>query len=399
MDRDSITGAFLNSDDTGLTTNVFLTEPRIYGLRVTKEWSGGPWWTGADPASHGPFPLTVELGGQVQKQDAPYETMAIDWANGVPAELDPRGVENRDLDWGDGRSLKLTWRPAGAPWFVSGAVRYGRTNGGRHDMRGEVETTQTLCALPSDSFFGYLLCNPASPYYDSYPQFHSLTTLEWSDGNARDREEHTIVDFTVGHDVGLGALTHSTLSAGLRQASFKSASTLYARAVVNWQAPDGWFVYDSSYTEGTVNLRANRKFDGAGPMASWDAAARLLGGDETGRLNLAWSIGAGALFGKQETRIEGQEQTVERQGQLKYAPLPAGEPTIIDRSGTRSQEVTVPVVDLSLGLSYEAGRISVGTGYRWERYFNVLDAGFTEHRSYDRTIDGPYFKVSLGFGG
>jgi len=33
-----ITGAFLNSDDSGLTTNVFLTDPRLFGVRVTKNW-------------------------------------------------------------------------------------------------------------------------------------------------------------------------------------------------------------------------------------------------------------------------------------------------------------------------------------------------------------------------
>ena len=34
----AITGAFLNSDDTALTTNVFLTDPRLYGLRITKSF-------------------------------------------------------------------------------------------------------------------------------------------------------------------------------------------------------------------------------------------------------------------------------------------------------------------------------------------------------------------------
>ncbi len=34
----AITGAFLNSDDSGLTTNVFLTDPKLIGLRVTKNW-------------------------------------------------------------------------------------------------------------------------------------------------------------------------------------------------------------------------------------------------------------------------------------------------------------------------------------------------------------------------
>jgi outer membrane receptor protein involved in Fe transport len=34
----AITGTFLNSDDTGLTTNIFLTDPKLIGIRVTKNW-------------------------------------------------------------------------------------------------------------------------------------------------------------------------------------------------------------------------------------------------------------------------------------------------------------------------------------------------------------------------
>src|SRR6185437_14519955 len=34
----AITGDFLNSDDTALTTNVFLTDPKLIGVRVTKNW-------------------------------------------------------------------------------------------------------------------------------------------------------------------------------------------------------------------------------------------------------------------------------------------------------------------------------------------------------------------------
>ena len=34
----AITGAFLNSDDTALTTNVFVTDPRLFGVRLTKNW-------------------------------------------------------------------------------------------------------------------------------------------------------------------------------------------------------------------------------------------------------------------------------------------------------------------------------------------------------------------------
>ena len=38
LDTTAITGAFLNSDDSGRTTNVFLTDPRLFGLRITKNW-------------------------------------------------------------------------------------------------------------------------------------------------------------------------------------------------------------------------------------------------------------------------------------------------------------------------------------------------------------------------
>jgi len=34
----AITGTFLNSDDSGLTTNVFVTDPKLIGVRVTKNW-------------------------------------------------------------------------------------------------------------------------------------------------------------------------------------------------------------------------------------------------------------------------------------------------------------------------------------------------------------------------
>ncbi len=38
FDTTAITGAFLNSDDTGLSTNVFTTDPRLFGIRITKNW-------------------------------------------------------------------------------------------------------------------------------------------------------------------------------------------------------------------------------------------------------------------------------------------------------------------------------------------------------------------------
>jgi len=38
FDTTAITGDFLNSDDSALTTNIFVTDPRLFGVRVTKNW-------------------------------------------------------------------------------------------------------------------------------------------------------------------------------------------------------------------------------------------------------------------------------------------------------------------------------------------------------------------------
>jgi len=38
FDETPITGTFLNSDDTGLTTNIFTLDPRLVGVSITKRF-------------------------------------------------------------------------------------------------------------------------------------------------------------------------------------------------------------------------------------------------------------------------------------------------------------------------------------------------------------------------
>ncbi|HEX5775411.1 MAG TPA: TonB-dependent receptor, partial [Caulobacteraceae bacterium] len=405
FDRDSITGAFLNSDDTGLTTNVFLTEPRLYGLRVTKEWTGGPWWTGADHNHSGPYPLSVELGGQVQRHDAPNETLQPQSFVDLPGSLNAADdLQGRELDWGDGRSVRLTFRPANTPWAISAGVRYGRTNQSTPFLRTEQIDLLPICAAPA--YAAPYFCAPDGPFYR--PDLANYRAVNWSDLSARDREEHTIVDFTVGRDFGLGGLANSAVSAGLRYGEFSASTRMEGRARSDFEPTEGWYFYGVGLTDYSTDLRAEREFTGTGPMLTWDAAAALLGDERTGVLALDWSLTGGVLFGKQDTVTSGEDMLQPGFGAPfnPYHPLgggwpiPAdGPPTVFDATHSRSQDVTVPLVDLSVGLSYGVGRVKVGAGYRWERYFDVLDVGFAEEESGDRTIDGPYFKLSVGFGG
>jgi len=400
FDRDSITGAFLNSDDTGLTTNVFLTEPRLYGLRVTKEWNGGPWWTGANANHTGPYPLTVELGGQVQRHEADYERLDPALFAGFAADLNPTAPQGRDFDRGDGRELKLTYRPEGG-WSVSAAMRYGRTNTDTGRTHAEV-LGDRICALPYEgdlAKYANALCDPASPDYGPGWVKQGVTFM---DASARSREEHTVVDFMVGKDVGLGLSDRitSTLGAGIRYAQMQSNTATTMVGIPEYYVPSPWWDKYFEFTRYRGSMEAEREFKGMGPTISWDAAARLLGNEERGHVDLDWSAKAGVLFGKQKTSVTGEALTRFYQANRhNYYTFP-DEPVQVDLGEpSRSKSVTVPVLDLSLGLSYQIQRLKVGAGYRWERYFDVLDVGYQERKDADRTIDGPYFKLSVGFGG
>ncbi len=403
-DETAITGAFLNSDDTGLTTNVFLTEPRLYGLRVTKTWSDAPWGTfGARHA--GPYPLTVEIGGQVQRHDPPNETLTPGFAPAFTGPLAVFGQAQEDnLDWGDGRDVKLTYRPGSGPWLVSAGVRYGKTNG-NPKAHGE-QQTDPVCIFGGYFAFFCSYYTPDNPKYDTINKF---TITEHADANITDREEHTLVDFSVGRDLGLGGFGHSTVSAGLRHAALKSTTVAVFRGIPDWDLEEGFI--DSFYGAYVPHTRydgaanATREFKGLGPTAAWDASYPILGDAQVGRLAIDWSVSGGVLIGKQKTAIAGSDKASyfltdgfavfgarNPDGPVSVTETPVG-------PYSRSKSVTVPVAGASLGLTYEVDRFSVGAGYRWERYFDAIDGGFTEHKSYDRTIDGPYFNLSVGFGG
>ncbi len=385
MDRDSITGAFLNSDDTGLTTNVFLTEPRLYGLRVTKQWTGGPLLGTFGERRDGPYPFTIEVAGQVQRRDAPYETVKPAFAADFPESIDTFDeAQHRDHDWGDGRDVKLTWRPDGSLWTVSLAGRYGRTNGATPLVHAE-EQIDAGC--------------PASPYLcEKYP-IYIPTEYNSSDLIVSERDEHEFIDFEVGREINIGLGVESSISAGLRYAQFTSRTGVGLVAVPDWEIPDYWYYTGSAtYTRLRADMKGIREFKGTGPFLSWAASVQLFGDEQAGHVDLDWAVTGGVLFGKQENALVGQ---------LTAGYYVGAGDVLADRVGVaapdietqRSESATVPTFGASLGLSYEIQRVKVGAGYRWERYFDVLDAGNIEQKDYDRTIDGPYFKIAVGFGG
>jgi hypothetical protein len=105
------------------------------------------------------------------------------------------------------------------------------------------------------------------------------------------------------------------------------------------------------------------------------------------------------LVGKQSADVQDASEEDNLGGYYWYTDGLLSPPVISSFQGHRSRQITVPSADASLGLSYTLGGLKVSGGYRMERYFNVLDAGFDTAKDFDRTIDGPYFKIAVGFGG
>ena len=399
LDADNITGAFLNSDDTGLTTNVFLNEPRLYGLRVTKAWSGEPWWTPGTGAATGPFPLTVELGGSAMRLDAPGEVFRPAWVDEFTSPNLPFPIQTQeeDLDWGDEREVKLTWRPGG-DWAVSAAARFGRTNGVAEHFAQET--------VPG----GYYYTDPEVGGYFGYvpADFRVSDSRNAAQSQTRTEENYELVDFAVGRDIGVGLLGEgatSTVSLGVRFGQFEFATSSFLEGIPDYYNPPVGAKYISSDLHHYSAEFARRgKFEGTGPVLSWDASKVLFQVGDVGHVNVDWSVSGGALFGDQETSVEGsvfsefyvQPVFLHGIGRFQGAIDPTTTP-LTPRS--ESNSVTVPFAGLSAGLSYEIDRFKISGGYRWEQYQGVLDGGVEERHKVDRTIDGPYLKISVGFGG
>jgi hypothetical protein len=148
-------------------------------------------------------------------------------------------------------------------------------------------------------------------------------------------------------------------------------------------------------------ISADRDFEGFGPTLGLSGSADLLGNADTGKVDLDWSLTGAVLFGRQSADVEGlaTDSFYSAPGISNYIQRPA--PTSVtptDYGGSRSHRATVPSLGGSLGLSYSVGRVGISTGYSWERYFDVIDGGINDRQTYDRTIQGPFLKLKVGFG-
>ncbi|WP_136657863.1 Lpg1974 family pore-forming outer membrane protein [Nitratireductor sp. XY-223] len=188
----------------------------------------------------------------------------------------------------------------------------------------------------------------------SYSSFITTTAAVES------REEHAVIDFEVGRDVGLGILgiPEGTLKAkaGIRYTNFKGTE-------------DGTF---SGFTSGTI--RNTRKFEGFGPRIGLEGSVPV----RDSKFSVDFSAGGAILFGKQKTTLTNIYPT--------YAT-----------SIARSENKTVPNVDAFLGISFNDANYSLSAGYSVDAYFGMVDSGYTTGMNSDRIFHGPTVKLKFRF--
>jgi iron complex outermembrane receptor protein len=390
FDVTAITGTFLNSDDTDLTTNVFLTDPRLFGIRVTKqldeadgfwgsEWTGKDFFTGLfSDTDNGKPPLWIELGGMFDLLDDGQQKLGSPFfADVAKAGFDsPLQFEHAPAT-GIDESAKVSFTPDGSDWTFTASVRYGR-NGSkayRHQQTNNVIT-------------GFGTINPSGARH------------RYAETTTSNTETHDIFDFMAGKDVGLGVLGMdgtSILSGGLRFVQFRSTSGLavYSDPDYNHFPPDQKYFHNFS-----ANARNKESFTGIGPAISWDASTPLSGETQNGQISFDWGSDGAVLFGRQKSR--GNHQTM---GKLStganFPPILYYHTTHYTRGGShnRSRVVTVPNLGAMAGFSFHYANAKVSFGYRIDEFFGAMDGGIDAHKSDNFGDSGPFANISIGIGG
>ena len=414
----AITGDFLNSDDSGLTTNVFLTDPRLFGVRVTKqldesdgfwgsEWSGAEWIKDIfEDTDGGKPPLWIELGGQIehiQGQGATFVPAFLStWSSSsiLREGTTPTEAQRPPL-FSAGEEAKISFEPDGSDWVISAALRYGRS-GNKRDVHHQTDKVHYAKYRS-----GYRVIPTASG--NPQPYNHIFTQEKFSDTHVHHAESHAIMDFMAGKDVGLGMFGldgSSILSGGVRIAQFVSHSSVDMRADPDIDVK----YYPSAANPNRVDFgvhhhtyhayeNASRKFRGIGPWISWTGSMPVLGGDQTTGLGFDWGANAAVLFGRQKTSVRHQETG-------HYFTLFPGQsnPYVVVyqnpvRGHASNRFVTVPNLGGFAGLSYRYANAKIALGYRADFFFGAVDGGIDTRKSETLNMSGPFATISFGLGG
>ena len=281
-------------------------------------------------------------------------------------------------------------------WTFSAGIRYGRSHANRHKHKQGAPPPSILVfyATPTS---GYVL----------FSSLYGFLTAPIADAKTSNAEQHVILDFEAGRDVGIGLFGRngsSTLSAGVRAATFDADSAAYitGRPEINVRyfypyGPILPFPYPT-FHQYTMHADAARSFKGIGPELSWDASAALAGNSQDGELTFDWGINAALLFGKQKAKTEHRTSAFHLYDDAGYNAYIGTLYPAHGAHSTRSRNVTVPNIGGYAGLSVKYTDVKVSIGYRYDTFLNAMDTGIDAAKKSNLTFNGPFATISIGIG-
>jgi iron complex outermembrane receptor protein len=427
-------------------------------VRVTKQldqsdgfwgsaYNGSDFFTGLfSDADNGKPPLWIELGGQLSILGNSQQAYSPPFLADVTEPKQLKALEDQQPPlYGLDKEAKVTYEPVGSDWVFSASVRYGRSSANRNEHQQTPNADVKVLPFTVSTIDGFPLTHPIhAGGYSVYPSRH----VKFADGLAQQSERHTILDFLVGKDVGLGMFGldgTSILSGGIRVAQFVSKSNVnlnvipdihYPTAPIANHAQKYQFIHNKMHFHDYVGTAASKEsFHGLGPELAWNASTPVAGNDtDNGEITLDWGANVSVLFGRQKAR--GSHQTVANSyyvttaggGGIAFVGQAFGTPnhrvipqyfygdclhggivhfqtlgickhTTNAASHNRSRMVAIPNVGALFGLSYKYQNAKISFGYRADEFFGAMDGGIDTHKSENRGFNGPYATISFGLGG
>ena len=330
----------------------------------------------------------IELGGQFEKVDAEQSVFIPPFFAPQPSftSITP-GSAQKPLDYSYGAEGSISFQPVGTDWLFSAAVRYGRSNGNKHNH-------QSTSPVPVPATVGGAVVKYITPAY-----------ARFADAKSRRSENHLILDFQAGKDVGLGIFgkdNHSVVGLGVRFAQFHT-ETQVTLGLGPSPIYDKYF-HTSSGTSVSIPInrvhtysaaiRGNRSFHGLGPSVYWDSSEPFAGNPDKAEFTFDWGINAAVLFGRQKASVHHQATAF----YFNRTQNPSIAQTLYQHSTdhTRAQSVTVPNLGGFAGLSLKFPNAKISLGYRADFFFGAMDGGVDTAKRTTLGFNGPYASISIG---
>jgi opacity protein-like surface antigen len=257
----------------------------------------------------------------------------------------------------------------GTPWHLSGQFRYGGARTSGPFTRTGAFSVPNLCSSPS------IGCGP------------NVAAQVPANGVFTHREDHWLLDFAAGREVGLG-LGQTQLKAGLRIAEIRARTT----GVGNFVAPTAFCTPNAGPSPG-IGICSPVGLIGAAPGAfAFEQTSKFMGGgprvglDGTVPLGGAWTFdwlgGVAVLFGVRSLDVATTGNAA------AFGIFPLG----------LNDDCAIFNLDAQAGLSYWfTPNVKVTASYRFDGYWGALKtvnaAGAIVNA--DRFFSGPMLRLTI----